>query len=282
MNKKQAPFRTLCRSKKFETGPGDQGIKGSREQKRPESQSQRSGLANGGEPAEVTQVTLAPVETQVPLRAVPAEKGHAAVITRVTPDRAERDDRKLPLQFGLVSTEGQKLPQGGRTETALVQLVQNDIGGHRLVEVEERDFSLARSAPTDRKILVVDVAVLPVVPTGGDQVSERHVVVDDDVVATRDHAIRHEQFGDLAAQGLVGLDPAGVLIGTAEVFDLFDQGDECFHRLANAALQFTFLASHDEPPQDWPIPYSDSLPEPRTCQLLAHKPQLQKCSILHP
>jgi hypothetical protein len=24
------------------------------------------------------------------------------------------------------------------------------------------------------------------------------------------------------------------------------------------------------------------LPEPRTCQLLAHKPQLQKCSILHP
>ena len=152
--------------------------KGSREQKRPESKGQRSGrLANGGEPADVLPVTPVPVEVQVPLRAAPVEIGHAADANRVAPDRAESDDRELPLQFRLVSAESQKLRQSGRTEAALVQLGQNGVGGHPLVEVEERDFGLARSSPADREVLVVDVAVLPVVPTGSDHRIQRLAVV---------------------------------------------------------------------------------------------------------
>ena len=192
----------------------------------PAPKSQRSGrLANGGEPTDATPDKLVPVEEQEALRVAPAETGHVAVAIRAAPDRAEGDDRKLPLQFRLVSAESQKLRQSGRTETALVQLGQNGIGGHPLVELEEHDFGLARSAPTDREMLSHDVVVFPVVATDINHVGERHAVVNDDVVATTDHAIRHDQFGNLAAQSLVGLDPTDVIIGTAEVFDLLNQGN---------------------------------------------------------
>ncbi len=60
-------------------------------------------LANGGEPADVIPVILVPVEVQVPLRVVPVEIGHVADTTRDATDRAERDDRELPLEFPAAS-----------------------------------------------------------------------------------------------------------------------------------------------------------------------------------
>ena len=140
---------------------------------RPEGfQLPRAGLADGEETTGVIPATVDPAEVEITLGVRPAEIGDVAKAMRALPNGAESDDRELPLQFGMLGAEGQKLLDSRRPVPVFVHLADRFIETDVAIEVEEFSFGLDASFSLDREVGGVDVAVGPVVATSGDHLSQ--------------------------------------------------------------------------------------------------------------
>ena len=83
----------------------------------------------------------------------------------VLPHGSESDDGEFPLKIGTLLTQSQELLEIGGTETHLVQLGENLVGAHGLVEVDGLNGNFLGALLRGRKVLVRDVGVGIVVVT---------------------------------------------------------------------------------------------------------------------
>lgn len=145
----------------------------------PKNPSVQELLADSGEPTAAVPliVRVAPDEAQAPPGAAPVEARHVAVAARAHPVGAEGGDRELPLLFGVLGPEGEEFRQGRGAEVLEIEVVLDFLRRREAVEVDEVKLHVDRAGSHDREVLRRDVAVLPVVTTGGDHLCEGHGVI---------------------------------------------------------------------------------------------------------
>lgn len=240
-------------------GSRPQGSKGTRSSQSPRAEVLV--LADEDEPAVPTPRIHGPAPAEVHAAAAAAD----VRTVEATAALHGRADEANPRVFGELllriphADHGLRLSPAGLATLDLLRQLQDLVVERIVVEPDLPKFDLLDSGlgfgvVGRRNVTHVGVAILlDRLPLGVVVVDLQFVRADDEV-------------GDLAAQGRVGLDPTGILVGPANIFDLLYQGDEGFHRLADSALQFALLTSHCSPPNEWPISYPDGMPEPETCQ----------------
>lgn len=156
----------------------------------------RARQANSREPAEAAPPELAPEQVEVAVRVVPDETGHVAVAVRMLPDGAELDQGELPLEFGILRSEGEKLLEGEGPEALLLHVAEDWVGRHVFAVVEEGDFEIRRAfGALLREVLGVHVGVLPVVVAGLDEKLHGVRVVDVEENQIRRGGITQREVG---------------------------------------------------------------------------------------
>jgi len=167
------------RNKRFKE-PRDQAQK-SQEPKIPRIKS----LAEGEEPVAAVPTAVPVVEVQAAPGPVAVQERHAATAVPTPPHGTECHDGILPLFFGVRSSEGEKLVDGGRTETLGFHVFEDSLGGHELAVVQELRRQLVRAGSLGREVLVGDVGVDPVVLPGHDHLDQGLGVVYDNLEHVR-------------------------------------------------------------------------------------------------
>ena len=127
-------------------------------------------LAETREPAEASPVVYGPVEDRAPLAAVPAETDDAAEAERVAPDLAECDNRKIPLHFREGGPEREQLGRVRGAKAPAIELGECAVDRDVAVQVDQFYLDLFVAGSVLREVAIVDVAVLPAILAGRDQV----------------------------------------------------------------------------------------------------------------
>jgi len=138
-------------------------------------------LANGEEATARTPVAVEPTQVEDALGIIPAKIRHIAVTINLR-DRAQTDDRELALLFRESLPVRENMFNLGRRPGVLGiccfdfldRVLRRDVA----VEVEVAALELHGALPGDGETLRSDVAVFPVVVTGGNHLLERLRVVD--------------------------------------------------------------------------------------------------------
>lgn len=139
-------------------------------------------LANGEEAKVDVPPALEPEEVEVaPARAAPEERDIPA--KEAPPDGAKGHDRELPLNVGVFDPESQKFLDEGGTQAHLFELADDFVGRvHHAIEMHELDVDVHYAIALHGEVLLDDVGVDPVVPSGRDHLLEGESVVDGDGV----------------------------------------------------------------------------------------------------
>lgn len=110
-----------------------------------------------------------PIQVQVPVLSVPAEKRHLAMTVLIDPVRADADDRELALDFGIGRPERQELIHCSRTHAVPVEVGHHIVRVQHLVEMHELEIDDHRSRTTIiiglLEIGVIYVAIRPLIAT---------------------------------------------------------------------------------------------------------------------
>jgi hypothetical protein len=183
-------------------------------------------LADSREPAEAVPVAVEPVEGRVPPAAEPVEKDHEAETGAVLPALAERHDRELALNFGVLRPEGEELRRVRGAQAALVELLEHVLGRDVPSEVDELDCHLLDAFPLLRKVRIGDVVVVPVVLTGRDELLDRRA------------ALVRDSDGVGVGSGRCGSGRLGLLGGRRR------DADEHAERFAEGTLQVLAAVVH--------------------------------------
>ena len=133
-------------------------------------------------------------------------------------DRAETDDRELPLFLGVFLPEGEDVADLARVVAVFLHQPDGFFGRDVAAEVEELPLPLAVLILGDGELLLRQIAVGPAVVAARDAIGEREVGVDGhELLDIRRH---HDRFGRRRQElnlELTGKDLANLVFATSQL-----------------------------------------------------------------